>query len=62
MQVLGGEGVAFGGLAFGDGEGVEHAVDVLHVGDVAADADNRGGIEGTEALYIGEAGEGAVGG
>ncbi len=52
--------MAFGGLTFGDGEGVEHAVDVLHVGDVAADADDGGGVEGTEAFDVGEAGEGAV--
>ena len=52
--------MAFGGLIFGDGEGVEHAVDVLHVGDVAADADNRGGVEGPEAFDVGEAGEGAI--
>lgn len=60
MQVLGGEGVAFGGVVFGDGERVEHAVDVLHVGNVAADADDGGGVEGTEAFDVGEAGEGAV--
>ena len=48
-------------VVFGGGESDEHAVEVLHVGDVAADADDGCGIEGTEAFDVGEAGEGAVG-
>lgn len=52
--------MAFRGMVFGDGKGVEEAVDVLHVGDVAADADYGGGVEGAEAFDIGEAGEGAI--
>ena len=42
-------------------ERVEHAVDVLHVGDVAANADDGGGVEYPEAFDVGEAGEGTVG-
>lgn len=45
-----------------DGEGVEAAVDVLHVGDVAAEAEDDVAVEGAEALGLGEAGEGAIGG
>jgi len=34
----------------------------LHVGDVAAEADADFGVVGEEAVDVGEAGEGAVGG
>ena len=50
-----------GGVAFAGGEGGECAVQVLHVGEVAADADYGGGVEGAEAFDVGEAGEGTVG-
>jgi hypothetical protein len=53
--------MAYGGVVFFDGEGVQEAVQVLHIGDVAAEADNGGVGESTEALDICEAGEGAVG-
>ena len=48
-------------MVFGDGERVEEAVDVLHVGDVTADSDYGGRVEGSEAFDIGEAGERAIG-
>ena len=66
MQVLGVQvggrwvrGVA--GVVFFDGEGDEHAGEVLHVGDVAADAEADAGVEAVEAFDVGEAGEGAIG-
>jgi hypothetical protein len=49
-----------------DGEGCEEAGEVLHVGNVATEADDatcwRGGgwREGEETVDVGEAGEGAV--
>ena len=49
------------GVVFFDGEGVEEAVEILHVGDVAAKADDGGIGEGAKALDICESGEGAVG-
>ena len=61
MQVLGIEAVARGAVVFARGEGGEEAVEVLHVGDVAADADDGGVVEGAEPLDVGEAGQGAVG-
>lgn len=65
MHVLSGEAVACAGVGFFDGEGLEEAVEVLHVGDVAAEANyggwGAGGGEGAEALDVCEAGEGAVG-
>ena len=61
MQVGGVEGVAGGAVVLAHGQGGEGAVEVLHVGDVAADAENGGGVEFSEALDVGEAGEGAVG-
>lgn len=60
VEVVGVEGVAGGGVGFGDGEGGEGAVEVLHVGDVAADAKDGAVVEGEEAFDVGEAGEGAV--
>jgi len=53
--------VACGGVVFFDGEGVEEAVEVLHVGDVAAETDDAGVGEGAEALDICESGKGAIG-
>ncbi|KFY83220.1 hypothetical protein V500_10132, partial [Pseudogymnoascus sp. VKM F-4518 (FW-2643)] len=54
VHVLRGQAVAAGGIGFFDGEGLEKAVEVLHVGDVAAEADDGGwgpgGGEGAEAL------------
>ena len=42
MEVLRVEGVTQGGVGFASGEGGEKAVEVLHVGDVATDAQDRG--------------------
>ena len=65
VHVFGGEAVARRGVGFFDREGLEEAVEVLHVGDVAAEADyggwGAGGGEGAEALDVCEAREGAVG-
>ena len=61
MQVFGVHAVACRGVVFFDGEGVEEAVEILHVGDVAAEADDGGGSEGAEALDVCESGKGAVG-
>ena len=56
MQVPRVEDVPGGGVVLVYVEGVEHAVDVLHVGDVAAYADDGGGVEDAEAFDVGEAG------
>ena len=61
MQVLGVEGMAGGTVVLRDVERVQHAVEVLHVRDVAADADDGGGVKRPKALDISEAGEGAIG-
>lgn len=62
MEVLGGEAVRRGaGVGLVDGEIGEVPGQVLLVGDVAAEADDGGVVEGDEALDICEAGEGAVG-
>jgi hypothetical protein len=53
--------MACGRVVFFDGEGGQEAVQVLHVGDVAAEADDGGVGEGAEALDVCESGEGAVG-
>lgn len=45
-----------GGVVFADGEGGEEPGKVLHVRDVAADAEDGEVIEFMEALYVGEAG------
>jgi len=50
-----------GGVVLARIEAVQHAVQGLHVGDVAADADYCLLVEGKEAFHIGEAGEGTVG-
>lgn len=47
---------------FADRECVKEAVNGLHVGNVAAEADNCASVEDAQALDICEAGEGAVGG
>lgn len=47
-------------VGLGEGELGEVAVEVLHVGDVAAEAEDGGVGEGAETLDVGEAGEGAV--
>lgn len=64
MHILRGQAVAGTGIGFFDGEGLQEAVEVLHVGDVAAEADDGsggpGGGEGAEALDVCEAREGAV--
>lgn len=66
VHVLRGEAVTRARVGFFDGEGLKEAVEVLHVGDVAAEADDggggAGGGEGAEALDVCEAREGAVGG
>lgn len=41
-------------------EGCEQAVEVLHVGDVATEAEDAAAVEGTKATDVGESGEGAV--
>lgn len=61
MQVFGVHAVACGGVVFFDGEGVQEAVEILHVGNVAAEADDGGVGEGAETLDICKAGERAVG-
>ena len=53
--------MAYGVVVFFDRKGSEEAVQVLHVGDVAAEADDGGVGEYAEALDVCEAGEGAVG-
>ena len=40
----------------------EQAVQILHIADIASEAHDGFGVEGFEAVYVGEAGEGAVGG
>lgn len=60
MQVLGVEGVPLARVVFADVEGLQDSVEVLHVGDVSAEADDGGVGESAEAFHIGEAGEGAV--
>lgn len=40
----------------------QQAVDVLHIADVAAEADDGFPVEALQALDVGEAGQGAVGG
>ena len=60
VQVGGVEGVASGRVVFADGEGVEGTVEVLHVGDVAADADDGGGVELSETFNVCEAREGTI--
>ena len=54
MQILGVECMAGGAIVFSYVEREEHAVEVLHVRDVAADADDGGRIERAEALDVGE--------
>jgi len=63
VQVLGAEArLGRGGLVvFVDGEGLEVAIEVLHVRDVAAEADDCEVVEAAETLDVGEAGEGTVG-
>ena len=60
MQVLRGENVAFGRVRFRDGEGVQQPVDVLHVRDVTADADDRFRVERLQAFDVRKAGQGSV--
>lgn len=61
MHVLRGQAVPARGIGFFDGEGLEEAVEILHVGDVAAEANDggwgAGGGEGAEALDVCEARE-----
>jgi hypothetical protein len=49
------------GVVLADVDRFEEAVDVLHVGDVAAEADDGVRAEDSETLNVCEAGEGAVG-
>lgn len=60
MQILGVEAEASRGVVFSDVEGVEEAVEILHVRDVAANANDRFGVERPQALYVFESGEGTV--
>ena len=60
---VGGIEVGLGGgalVVFGYGEGLQHAVEVLHVRDVAAKSDDSGFVEDAEAVDVSETGEGAV--
>lgn len=52
--------MAGAGVVLTDVEGLQESVEVLHVGDIAAEADDGGVGESTEAFDVGEAGEGAV--
>lgn len=71
MQVFGVEGFGAGvrvvrggvggGVLFAGCEGGQGAIEGLHVGDVAADAEDCAGVEGAQALDVSETGEGAVG-
>jgi hypothetical protein len=45
-------------LAYRNGR--EEAVEVLHVGDITAEADNGARVKFAEAFNVGEAGEGTV--
>lgn len=62
VQVASVEGVLVGLARVGlvDGELRQMPVEVLHVGDVAAKANDGGVGKGADALDVGEAGEGAV--
>ncbi|KAI9172068.1 HMG box protein [Paramyrothecium foliicola] len=63
VEVGGAEtGRVWGGVGLGEVEVGEVAVEVLHVGDVAAEANHGGVLERTQALNVREAGERAVGG
>lgn len=62
MQVFGVQGVARGRVVLSHIEGVEKAVEVLHVRDVTAEADDSAGVEGAESVDGGETGEGSIGG
>ena len=61
MEVLGIQCVTRRGVVLGDVERGKETVEVLHVRDVAAEADDGGTREDAQALDVGEAGEGAVG-
>lgn len=66
MQILGVHGglwgVARGGaVVFANGEGVQKAVDVLHIRNVAAEANDDIAVEDAEALDVGETRERTVG-
>ena len=61
VEVGGGEaGLVGGRVGLGESEVGEVAVQVLHVGDVAAEAHNRVVLEGAETLDVGETSEGSV--
>lgn len=60
VQVVCVQGVACCAVCFFRVQRREQAVEVLHVGDVAAEADDGGVGEGPETLDVGEACEGAV--
>jgi hypothetical protein len=61
MQVFGVHAVACGRVVFFDGERIQEAVEVLHVGNIATEADDAGISEGAETLDVCESGEGAIG-
>lgn len=44
MEICSVKGVAWGGVIFASGERGKEAVDVLHVGDIATDAEDGGGV------------------
>lgn len=64
MEVRGVESVSCRVVVFAGRKGSEHAVEVLHVGDVAANAEDGGRLcvrESAEAVDVGKAGERTVG-
>lgn len=61
MQVFGVESVSCGAVGFFDVEAVEETVEVLHIGDIATETDDRGRSKLTETLDVCEAGQGTVG-
>lgn len=61
VQIRGGKaGLVGEGVGLVEREVCQVPIDVLHIGDIAAEADDGGTSEGGEALDVGEAGEGAV--
>jgi len=61
VEVCGIETGSVGGcVGLVEGEVDEMAVEILHIGNVAAEANDRGLGEGAESLDIGESGQRAV--
>jgi len=51
-----------GSVVLLDVQTIQQAIEVLHIADIAPEAHHRALVEGFEAVDVGEAGEGAVGG